>query len=67
MTFTYTQRFRCSETFAATLSDSPDAGIYDRWSVHEKGQLAEKWIIVEKGQKSFVAEITEYRKDENVY
>ena len=67
MAKTYIKRFRCTENFASTLSDHPDAGVYDRWNVHEKGNLAEKWLVVEKGQKSFVAEITCYREDENVF
>jgi hypothetical protein len=66
MSYTYTQRFRCTENFVSTLPDKPDVGIYDRWHVLEKGKLAEKWLIVEKGQKSFVAEITSYIEDENV-
>jgi hypothetical protein len=63
---TYTERFKCSESFAATIPDKTEDGIYDRWHVHQKGQLAEKWLIIDKGPKSFKAEITVYMDDENV-
>lgn len=66
MSFTYTERVKCTENFASTISDVPDAGVYDRWNVFEQGKLAERWLVVEKGQKHFVAEITSYRDDENV-
>ncbi len=65
MTKTYTQRFKCTENFSNTIPDKGDEGILDRWHVIEKGQLAEKWLIIDKGPKSFKAEITEYRFDEN--